>query len=110
MKVVKDVAVTDGANIKDAKTLARLQVGDVIQVLEGPIKEETTEVQRVRARTMQDGVEGWITIAGNQGSVFLKEGVVGKVIKDTILTDSFDIEASKEEARKIKVSTRKLKA
>lgn len=109
MKVVKDVAVTDGCAIKDAKTLRRLEAGEVVLVLEGPVKDDQTDVQRVRGRAMQDGLEGWITVAGNQGSQFLKAGPVFKVVKDTILTDTFEIDCSKEDTRKIKVSTRKLK-
>jgi len=109
MKVVKDVAITQGLPIKDAKSLRRLEVGEIVQALAAPVKEDQTEVQRVKARTMEDGIEGFITIAGNQGSVFLKEGVVCKVVKETILTDCFEIEATREEARKIKEVTLKLK-
>jgi len=110
MKVVKDVALTEEFTIKDAKTIRRLEVNDVLEILEGPKKEETTEVSRVRARCLADGVEGWVTISGNQGSIFLKEGgATWKVLKETILTENFEIEASKEEARKIKETTKKLK-
>merc|ERR1711920_98498 len=37
-------------------------------------KEGTASLQRVRCRAMRDGSVGWVTIAGNQGSVFLKPG------------------------------------
>jgi len=109
MKVVKDVAITDGLSIKEAKTLRRLECGEVLQVIEGPVKEQQTEVERVRAKAMKDDVEGWVTVAGNQGSLFLKPGADFKVIKETILTEGFEIEMSKDETRKIKESTRKLK-
>mmetsp|Transcript_37691 Transcript_37691/g.75063 ORF Transcript_37691/g.75063 Transcript_37691/m.75063 type:complete len:159 (+) Transcript_37691:2-478(+) len=109
MKVVKDAALTEGLTIKDAKAVRRLDVGEVVQVLEGPVKEETAEVDRVRVRAMRDNSEGWTSVAGNQGTLFLKEGVTLKVIKETILTEGFEIEAPKEEARKIKDNTRKLK-
>lgn len=111
MKVVKDVALTEEFTIKDAKTVRRLEAGDVVEVLEGPQKEETSDVIRVRARTLADSLEGWVTIAGNQGSIFLKEGgATWKVLKETILTENFEIEASKEERIKVKErSTRKLK-
>jgi len=109
MKVVKDVAITDSIKIKEAKSVRRLEVGEVVQVLEGPAKEEDAAVERVRVKALRDSAEGWVTLAGNQGSRYLQEGVVFKVVKDTILTEGFDIEASKEDTRKIKESTRKLR-
>jgi len=111
MKVVKDVAITETFCIKDTKTVRRLDLGEVIEVVDGPRKEEATDVTRVHARAMSDGAEGWVTIEGNHGTVFLKEGgSTFKVVKDTILTECFQIDASKEESRKVKESTRKLKA
>lgn len=111
MKVLKDVAITETFSIKDTKTVRRLDVGEVIEVVDGPRKEEATDVTRVHARAMSDGAEGWVTTEGNHGTVFLKEGGnLFKVVKDTILTECFQIDASKEESRKVKESTRKLKA
>jgi len=111
MKVMKDVAITETFSIKDTKTVRRLDIGEVIEVVDGPRKEEATDVTRVHARAMSDGAEGWVTTEGNHGTVFLKEGGnTFKVVKDTILTECFQIDASKEESRKVKESTRKLKA
>jgi len=111
MKVMKDVAITETFEIKDTKTVRRLDVGEVIEVVDGPRKEEATDVTRVHARAMTDGAEGWVTTEGNHGTVFLKEGGnLFKVVRDTILTECFQIDASKEESRKVKESTRKLKA
>merc|ERR1712196_497768 len=50
---------------------------------------------------------GWVTPVGNQGTIFLKEtegGLVMKVMKETILTASFEIcgDAGKEQSRKLK--------
>lgn len=111
MKVVKETAVTESIAIKDAKTLRRLEVNEVVELLEGPVKEDTVDVMRAHIKAMKDELEGWVSIAGNQGTVFLKEGgATFKVVKDTILTDSFSLEASKESTRKLKDTTRKLKA
>lgn len=110
MKVVKETAMTASMSIKESKTLRRLEVNEVVEVIEGPVLEESVGVQRVRAKVMKDNLEGWITTAGNQGTVFLQEGGnVFKVVKETILTESFDLESKKEETRKLKDTTRKLK-
>merc|ERR1712217_463684 len=62
------------------------------------------------AKAVKDGIEGYATIEGNKGSRFLEDGGgVFKVVKETILTESFEIGAPKEETRQIKEITRKLK-
>lgn len=113
MKVMKDIVITSEICIKESKTLRRLEVGEAVEVLEGPKLAAAggeEAMKRVRARAMKDDVEGWVTVEGNQGTIFLKEGGdTYKVVKETILTESFKIGAPKEEARKIKESTRKLK-
>jgi len=112
MKVSKDTVITSGMSIKESKTLRRLDVGEMVEVIEGPMKEEKVEVMRVHAKVMKDNLDGWITLEGNQGTVFLEDsGNLFKVVKETILTESFEIDsgAAKENARKLKVTTRKLK-
>lgn len=107
-KVVKEIVITTTLSIKEGKTNRRLEVGEVVEILEGPVMEG--EMSRVRARAVRDGVEGWVTVEGNAGTHFLEDGGgVYKVVKETILTESFEIGAPKEEARKIKDTTRKLK-
>merc|ERR1712136_423973 len=88
------------------------ELNEVVEILEGPVKEETVDVMRVSVKAMKDGVQGWVTLAGNQGSKFLEEGGnTFKVVKETILTESFGLEtsASKESTRKLRDTTRKLK-
>merc|ERR1712187_536976 len=88
--------------------------GEVCSVLEGPVQEDNVEVMRYRVKAMKDDVEGWVTPVGNQGTNFLEEmegGLVMKVVKETILTAHFEIcsDAGKEQFRKLKDTTRKLK-
>lgn len=112
MKVIKDTVITGGLCIKDTKTVRRLELNEVVEILEGPVKEETVDVMRVSVKAMKDGVQGWVTLVGNQGSKFLEEGGnTFKVVKETILTESFGLEtsASKESTRKLRDTTRKLK-
>jgi len=107
-KVVNDIVLTDNKVIKESKVLRRMDIGEVVEVLEGPVKEG--ELVRVRGRAVKDDVEGWLTVNGNQGTVFLEDGGGDyKVVKETILTEAFEIGATKEETKKSKVTTRKLK-
>jgi len=109
MKVVKDTVMSSDCNVKDGKAVKRLDVNEVVEVLEGPTKEGSIGVERVRAKAMSDGVEGWLTLEGNQGSVFLVEcSGLFRVVKETILTDSFELGESKEVTRRLHDTTRKL--
>jgi len=54
---------------------------------------------------MGDGTEGWVSVTGNQGSSYLEEGGhLFKVVKDTILTDSFELGGEKKD-KKLKEGT-----
>jgi len=67
------VALTDGKNIKDCKVLRKLDKGEVLTVLEGPIDDPDAGVARIRAKARKDSAEGWVTTRGNAGSVYAEE-------------------------------------
>jgi Ca2+-binding EF-hand superfamily protein len=109
MKVAKDTVISDGMSVKDSKTIRRLEVGEVVEVLEGPMKEDSAELMRIHAKVMKDDTDGWITIAGNQGTLFLEEGGnIFKVVKETIMTDCFELDGTPPEGAK-KLKDTKLK-
>jgi len=70
---VKDIAITSAVGVKDSKTLRKILVGEVVQILEVPSPEETTGLHRAKSRALQDGKEGWVTLKGNQGTSFLEK-------------------------------------
>jgi len=74
-RVVKDSPLTSDLSVasKDSKTLRRLNEGEVVEVYEGPVKDEK-ELVRVKCRTAKDGLIGWVTVTGNSGTTFLAEG------------------------------------
>jgi len=94
-KCVKGTVMSEDVSIK-SKNVRRLEVGEVLEALEGPIKEEGVGVQRVRCQCVSDEAAGWVTIAGNQGTPFLEPG--GNfflVVKETLLTDGLSVQDSK---------------
>jgi len=113
MKVMKETIATDGVDLKASTPVRRLEIGEVCQVIEGPIMDAGAEVKRVHVKLLKDDVSGWVTPVGNQGTIFLQErALMMKVVKETILTTTFSIagtEESKEQSRKLKDNTRKLK-
>merc|ERR1712094_30284 len=74
MKVLVGTSLTDGLNISSSKVLKQLKAGQVVELLEGPQADaESAGIQRVRIKTVIGATEGWATVKGNKGTVFLKE-------------------------------------
>lgn len=69
-KVVRGTVLAEGLSIK-TKTVRRLEDGELLVCLEGPCKDESCGVQRVKCRASSDSVTGWVTLQGNQGTPFL---------------------------------------
>eukprot|EP00746_Dinoflagellata_sp_MGD_P163913 gnl/MRDRNA2_/MRDRNA2_92225_c0_seq1.p1 gnl/MRDRNA2_/MRDRNA2_92225_c0~~gnl/MRDRNA2_/MRDRNA2_92225_c0_seq1.p1 ORF type:complete len:905 (-),score=324.00 gnl/MRDRNA2_/MRDRNA2_92225_c0_seq1:12-2357(-) len=92
-KVVKQTVLTDNISIKESKTIRRLEVGEVMEVFEGPKTEvvkssedgEDSSLLRVKGQITKDQLEGWVTVSGNQGTVFLEPG--GNTYKVKIAAD-----------------------
>jgi len=71
-----------------SKPVRKLQVDEVIEVKEGPNKDDKG-LTRLRGKAVKDGVEGWVSLVGNSGSVFLEEcSAVCKVLRESKLTSS----------------------
>jgi len=114
MRVAKETVLTNDMSIKDASSqtyVRRLEVDEVVEVLEGPKKEEDSAVERVYVSAKKDGAVGWVTVAGNQGTTYLEEGGnLFRVIAETIFTSTFELDSTEStETRKVKDVTRKLK-
>eukprot|EP00931_Biecheleriopsis_adriatica_P115047 TRINITY_DN90894_c0_g1_i1.p1 TRINITY_DN90894_c0_g1~~TRINITY_DN90894_c0_g1_i1.p1 ORF type:complete len:2039 (+),score=681.28 TRINITY_DN90894_c0_g1_i1:31-6147(+) len=71
--VLKGIAVTSEFEVGKAKTVRKVEVDEIVEVLEGPVKDDKLNMTRIRGKSLLDGVEGWITVKGNQGTPYLKE-------------------------------------
>merc|ERR1712048_572870 len=71
--VLKDIAFSDVFEISTCKTMRKAEKDEYLEVLEGPVEEEKSGLVRIKARSVMDAMEGWITVKGNQGTPFLKE-------------------------------------
>jgi len=71
--VVRSIAITNDFSISTGKTLRKLDAEELIELLEGPRTDEKLGVTRIMGRSLADGVEGWVSVRGNQGTPFLKE-------------------------------------
>jgi len=110
MRVCKDTVATTVIDITKAKIMRRLDIGEIVEVIEGPVQEETACLQRVFCKVVKDDLEGWVTLAGKDGKATYLEDIVPtfKVVKETILTDAFKLDGGNP-ARKLRGVNRKLK-
>merc|ERR1719373_1361812 len=101
-RVVQETVITTERTIKESKTIRRLEVNEVVEVLEGPLKDETLDISRIRGVAVKDNSTGWVTVIGNHGAVFLNEGPASyEVVKEVPLTK--DLEANSETVRMLSV-------
>lgn len=66
------VVMTDDLDIKNCKVLRKLAVDEIVLALEGPVQEPATNITRIRGRSVRDGGEGWVTVKGNAGTVYVE--------------------------------------
>jgi hypothetical protein len=72
--VVKELALTEDFDVSGkGKTMRKVELEEIVQVLDGPTVDEKTGLSRVKAKSITDGSQGWLTVKGNQGTPFLKE-------------------------------------
>merc|ERR1719230_1729016 len=94
-KCVKATVMSEEKSIK-SKTVRRLELGEVLELLEPATTEEASGVQRVRCQAVQDQIMGWVTLSGNQGTAFLEPGGnFYQCVKETLLTDGLSVQDSK---------------
>merc|ERR1719454_2128489 len=64
------IALTNEFVISKSKVVRHLEVGEKLEVLEGPAKDEATKVERIKVIAPKDKTIGWVTVQGNQGTVY----------------------------------------
>eukprot|EP00927_Polykrikos_kofoidii_P059002 TRINITY_DN5399_c0_g1_i1.p1 TRINITY_DN5399_c0_g1~~TRINITY_DN5399_c0_g1_i1.p1 ORF type:complete len:1461 (+),score=416.99 TRINITY_DN5399_c0_g1_i1:147-4385(+) len=71
--VVKEIALTDFEDVSTCKRIRKAERDELFEVLEDPVTDEASGLTRARVRSLCDGVLGWISVKGNQGTPFLQE-------------------------------------
>jgi len=101
-RVVQETVITTERTIKESKTIRRLEVNEVVQVFEGPLKDDTLDISRIRGHAVKDDSKGWVTVIGNSGALFLEECSANyELVQEATLTK--DLEASSEVVRTLRV-------
>jgi Ca2+-binding EF-hand superfamily protein len=68
---VHNIAITDSSEIRASKTLRKLDVNDVVETL-GNAQVNESGVTRAQCRHIASDVIGWVTMKGNQGTVYFE--------------------------------------
>jgi len=82
----------------DSEAVRKLERGEIVEVLEGPLEDEESKTKRVKVSAMRDKAEGYVTVVGNSGALFLRDGGrIFKVLRETLMTDDFELEEAPKE-------------
>lgn len=96
------IAMTDGFDIKKCKVTRKVEVGETLQVIGGRKEDSNVEITRLQFRAVRDGKEGWVTLKGNQGTIFMEPSPSHYVVKK-VATLRQDSEEGSEEVRQLEV-------
>lgn len=78
LKCVQAVSLGDLPELK-GKPLRNLEVGEVVEAIAAPVRDEKSGLQRTKVRAHKDDLEGWVTAVGNQGTTFLERVPFGSL-------------------------------
>jgi hypothetical protein len=71
--VSRSSVMTQDFDIKAGKVMRKVDLDEIVELVEGPRIDEKVGLTRIKARSLKDSMVGWISVKGNQGSPFLDE-------------------------------------
>jgi len=90
-RVVKSTVITAEKPI-NSKSFRKLELGEIVEIFEGPVAEGDSGLTRSRCRTIEDDQQGWVTFEGNKGSTFLEPvGGYYTCVKETNLAEGVKV-------------------
>lgn len=95
-------ALTDGPDTKKCKVVRRIEVGEILEVLDDEKQgDQPAEgaALRLRFKALKDGKEGWVTIKGSRGTAFLEAQSQYSVKKSVMLRKT--VSPDSEEVREV---------
>lgn len=71
-KIVKAIAFTNAFDTGTCKTIRKGAEDEIVELLEGPKRDDNINLERIRGRAVKDNAEGWLTVSGSKGTTFLE--------------------------------------
>jgi len=78
------IAITSAFEISECVAIRKMEVGEVLEQLEEPQQDAKRKLCRVHIRAKSDGKEGWATMKGNQGTMYISESTAHYACKRSI--------------------------
>jgi len=72
-KCVEAIAMTDTADFGNCTMVRRIDTGEALELLPEDAVQPSEGGTRRKYRACRDGVEGWVTVHGSQGTVYVKQ-------------------------------------
>jgi len=66
------IAMTDVLDIKDCQVVRKVDVGETLEAVGETEEDSTMDISRLKFRSPKDGKTGWVTLRGNQGTIFVE--------------------------------------
>jgi len=66
------IALTSVRDIKECEVIRKLEKNEILTALGQPEQDGESGVLRIRGRASKDGAEGWVTMKGNAGTVYVE--------------------------------------
>jgi len=77
-------------DIKNCKVIKKLTVGEMFTVVEAATEDKDAGISRMKGKCIKDDTEGWITVKGNAGTVYVEPSSKHySVIQDVPLHSKF---------------------
>lgn len=70
--VLKDSVFTDVMDLESATVKRKAELKEVVEMVDGPTADMKVGVTRIKAKSLTDGLDAWITVSSNEGTHFLK--------------------------------------
>jgi len=82
------IAMTDNFDIRECKVVRKVDVGETLQVIrdKGEKEDENIEITRLQFKSLRDDKQGWVTLKGNQGTVFMEPSMSHYVVDREAVT------------------------
>eukprot|EP00929_Paragymnodinium_shiwhaense_P078671 TRINITY_DN407_c0_g1_i1.p1 TRINITY_DN407_c0_g1~~TRINITY_DN407_c0_g1_i1.p1 ORF type:complete len:2038 (+),score=907.90 TRINITY_DN407_c0_g1_i1:163-6276(+) len=98
--VLSQVAMTDSHTVKGGKTVRKMEANEMVEEIELPMKEESIGCMRVKCKAEKDGKEGFISVAGNQGTTYLQPYTAFEVFRKKVEEALADLDTAQTETSK----------
>lgn len=68
----RTIAITSAFDIGEGKALRKLDIGELLDLVEDESSDKRRALSRVKAVSRKDGIEGFVTVKGNQGTAYVE--------------------------------------